>query len=139
MPPGVGETGEVEVTDISLAGNAQVQLDENAHLNLGYIDCNKGDRIEVKRLDKIFCICTNKTIRKTNYLVRLSNMREHHEDIDASQNTVMGGDSKTNTQSDSKSNYKQKNKYKKQIRGSEYLPLDDPTPRNDNKLINRPL
>lgn len=139
MPPVVGETGEVEVTDFSPTGNAQVHLTENKHLNLGYIDCEKGDSIEVKRLDEIFCKCADKSMWKTNYLFRLSNMRKHHDEIDSSQNKILGGNSKSNRQSNSKSNHKRKRKYKKQIRGSEYLPLDDATPRNNNGLINGPM
>jgi len=82
MPPDIGDTGTVKITRISPTGNARVELSDEKHLNIGYIDCSLGDSVRVERLDEKYCKSLDQTIRGNNYLERLSKMREHDNDVE---------------------------------------------------------
>lgn len=83
MRPSIGKTSVVEITCISQTGNAHVKISDKKHLNIGCIDCSVGDSVEVRRLDKKYCICLDSTLRPDNYLFRLSRMRQHDDEVNS--------------------------------------------------------
>jgi hypothetical protein len=115
-----------------------VQLSDGKHLNIGFVDCNVGDSIKVKRLDEIFCKCLDESVHGIKYSYRLSKMRREHDVVNSNQNKITDISNETGTSSRNKSTTTKKSSSNQSVESGNN-PLDGKMSGNKNGLINGPM
>lgn len=102
--PTTGEKGRVTVTRISPTGNAHVELASDGYLNLGALDCDVGDEVQIERLDEKYCLCMNNCLHENQYRKRMKKMREHDKKSSLPNKKINSRNNKSQNNNNKKSN-----------------------------------